>query len=51
MVYERILKEIFKMEIVGTYGVPGVADVGDIHRKPEALKEADDMGARICAGV
>jgi len=47
-VYERILKEIFKMEIVGMYGVPGVANVGDISKKPEELKEAYDMGVRIC---
>lgn len=51
MVYERILSEIFKMEIVGSYGVPGVADRGDIRKKPEALKEAYAMGARICEGL
>lgn len=51
MLYERILSEIFKMEIVGSYGVPGVADAGDIRKKPEALEEAYEMGARICGAL
>lgn len=48
-IFERNLAEIFKMDILGTYGVPGVADVGDINKKPEALKEAYDMAAKICS--
>jgi multimeric flavodoxin WrbA len=50
LVYDRILGEIFKMEIVARLGVSDVNDPGDIHEKKESLREAYDLGVRICGG-
>ncbi len=47
-VYERILVEIFGMNIIGSLGVEGVAEPGDIASKKTALQEAYDLGARLC---
>ncbi len=47
-VYERILVEIFGMNITGSLGVEGVAEPGDIASKKTALQEAYDLGARLC---
>jgi multimeric flavodoxin WrbA len=47
-VYERILAEIFGMTIVGSLGVEGVAEPGDIAGKKAALQAAYDLGARLC---
>ena len=50
LVYERILGEIFKMEIVGTMGVADVREPGDILQKPDALQRAFDLGMKVCGG-
>ncbi len=49
-VYERILTEVFKMELVGSMGVADVREPGDIAGKRESLREAFNLGARLCAG-
>ena len=49
MVYDRILGEIFKMEIVGRLGVPDVNDPGDITQKKASLQEAYDLAVKICS--
>jgi multimeric flavodoxin WrbA len=47
-VYERILAEIFGMTIIGSLGVEGVAEPGDIAGKKAALQEAYNLGAALC---
>ena len=47
-VYERILAEIFGMNIIGSLGVEGVAEPGDIAGKKAALQEAYNLGAALC---
>jgi multimeric flavodoxin WrbA len=47
-VYERILGEIFRMEIIGTMGVAGVREPGDILKKEEALQCAFNLGIAAC---
>jgi len=49
-VYERILSEVFKMNLVGSMGVADVREPGDIAQKKESLQEAYKLGARVCAG-
>jgi len=48
-VYERILTEIFKMNLIGSMGVADVKEPGDIGKKKEALQEAYNLGAKVCA--
>jgi multimeric flavodoxin WrbA len=50
-VYERILGEIFKMEIIGTMGVAGVREPGDILKKEEALQHAFNLGISACRSL
>ena len=47
-VYERILAEIFGMNIIGSLGVEGVAEPGDIASKKTGLQEAYNLGAALC---
>jgi len=47
-VYERILSEVFKMDLVGNLGVADVREPGDIAQKKESLQTAYDLGAKIC---
>ena len=49
LVYERILSEVFKMNIVGSLGVADVREPGDIAKKKESLQEAYNLGAKLCA--
>ena len=37
-----------RMNIIGSLGVEGVAEPGDIASKKTALQEAYDLGARLC---
>lgn len=48
-VYERILSEIFKMNIIGSLGVANVREPGDIAQKKESLQEAYNLGVKVCA--
>jgi multimeric flavodoxin WrbA len=50
-VYERILGEIFKMEIIGTMGVAGVREPGDIFKNEEALQRAFNLGISACESL
>ena len=50
LIYERILNEIFEMEIVVTMGVADVQEPGDILQKPDDLHHAFDLGATVCRG-
>ncbi len=47
-VFERTVTQNFQMEIVGRLQVPDVRDEGDIERKQESLKEAYELGAKLC---
>jgi multimeric flavodoxin WrbA len=50
-VYERILGEIFRMEIIGTMGVADVREPGDILKKEQALQDAFDLGVSACGAL
>ena len=47
-IYERVLSEIFKMDLVGSLGVADVREPGDIAQKKEALQEAYALGCSVC---
>lgn len=47
--FERSLAYL-EMELAGTIVVPGVGTKGAIHRKPEQLKEALQLGQRLAGG-
>ena len=48
LVYERILSEVFKMNIVGSLGVADVREPGDIAQKKNSLQDAYNLGAQLC---
>lgn len=50
-VYDYILCEAWKMEMVGSFGVAGLEEATDIKNKSDELKKAYNMAVEICKAI